>query len=148
MSAASHQAKPPGRGFLPITLPFRDRDGRIAGVVGLGLDLVGLNRLFAARTMPEGASIGIADRDGTLLVRLPDASPRRPSRCARSIRWMLAAARAGYAGGHRARTGVDRIVGYVPPAAMVDGALLVSVGLSPQAAIAGVEAAHAARHPC
>ena len=128
-----------GQSFLPITLPFRDRDGRIAGVVGLSIDLVGLNRLFAARTMPEGASIGIADRDGTLLVRLPDTTlVGKPMRS--QYRWLLAAARPDTLES-TGTDGLDRIVGYVPPAAIIDGALLVSVGLSTRAATAGVEAA-------
>lgn len=128
----------PGQGFLPVTLPFKDRDGRVAGVVGLSLDLGRLNGQFAARAMPEGASFGVADRDGTLLVRLPDSTlvgkPMRPQ-----YRWLLEAAGPDTLES-TGTDGLDRIVAYVPPAAIVDGALLVSVGLSTQAATAGVEA--------
>ena len=51
---------------------------------------------------------------------------------------MLAAARPAPS---RASDPTRRVVGYVPPAAMADGALLVSVGLSTEQALAGVEAA-------
>jgi PAS domain S-box-containing protein len=128
-----------GVGVLPITLPLADGSGRPAGLVGLSLDLDWLARRLAARSLPPGASFGITDRNGTLVVRLPDRElVGRPMR--EEYRWMLAAARPGTLAG----VGPDatrRVVGYVPPAAMADGALLVSVGLSTEQALAGVEAA-------
>ena len=123
MSAASRRARAPGQGFLPVTLPFKDREGRVAGVVGLSIDLGRLNRQFAARVLPEGASFGVTDRDGTLLVRVPDAAlvgtPMRPQ-----YRWLLESKRPDTLDS-TGRDGLDRIVGYVPPAAIVDGALLI-----------------------
>ncbi|HEX6014525.1 MAG TPA: PAS domain-containing protein, partial [Geminicoccaceae bacterium] len=124
-----------GRGVLPVTLPFRGPDGGVAGIVGLSVDLELLQERFAGEAMPVGASFGIADRSGTLVVRVPDAElVGRPMR--ERFRWMLDA--------HEPATladtgadGTDQIVGYVPPAATVDQALLVSVGLSSQVAMAG-----------
>ena len=128
-----------GTEVLPVTLPFTDASGRVAGLVSLGINLEWLNRHLAGRSMPTGASFGVADRNGTLIARLPDreqvGQAIRPE-----FRWMLTAVEPGTLAG-TGTDGTQRILGYVPPAAMTDRALLVSVGLSPQVAMAAVEAA-------
>jgi PAS domain S-box-containing protein len=127
------------RGIVPMTLPLTGEDGAITGLVRLSLNLDWLNQRFAARSLPEGASFTVADRDGTVLVRLPQREQvGRPMDAA--FQGMLDAERPGTLSG----TGPDgsaRIVGYVPPAVMADEALLVSVSLSPEEALAGVQAA-------
>ncbi|MBC7634020.1 MAG: response regulator [Acetobacteraceae bacterium] len=61
-----------GRGaVLPIALPFPLRDSTRRGVVMLTLNLDWLHHQIAYRDIASGASVGIADADGTTLVRLP-----------------------------------------------------------------------------
>lgn len=128
-----------GRALLPITLPVRDPSGRVTGYVGLGLDLHYLQLQYLRRPMPPGASISVVDREGTLIVRVPNAEligqPMRDG-----SRWILNADRAGTLVGP-GPDDVDRIVGYVPPAAMVGHSLGVSVGLSAQNAMQAINAA-------
>jgi two-component system, sensor histidine kinase len=125
-----------GRGVLPVTLPFRGPDGGVAGIVGLSVDLALLQERFAAQAMPVGASFGIADRGGTIVVGVPDAElVGQPMR--ERFRWMLDAQGPATLA-DTGPDGTDRVVGYVPPAATVDRALLVNVGLSSRTATAGV----------
>ena len=128
-----------GQGMLPITLPLADIRGQPAGLVGLSLDLGWLNRHFAARGLPRGASVDIADRSGTLIVRAPDqqgVGGPMPE----DLRWMLSAPQAATLA-DVGPDGVERIVGFVPPHATASGAFLVSVQLSPEEALAGVREA-------
>ncbi len=61
-----------GRGaVLPIALPFPLRDSTRRGVVMLTLNLDWLHHHLAHRDIAPGASVGIADADGTTLVRFP-----------------------------------------------------------------------------
>lgn len=128
-----------GAAMLPITLPFADESGSAAGLVAVGLDLTWLHRDLAGRSMPGGASFTITDRDGTILVAIPDAA-KVGRKLRADFRGMLNASGPGTLD-HVAADGSRQIVGYVPPSAMLDRALLVSVGLSPEAALAPVQAA-------
>ena len=128
-----------GQSFLPITLPFRDRDGRIAGVVGsasISSASTGCSPPGRCRRVPRSA-LRIATVRCWSACRIRPASA---SRCARNIagcsrrrgriRWR-APARTGSTGSsatcRRRRSSTARS--------------LVSVGLSTRAATAGVEAA-------
>ena len=101
-----------------LKAPFTDASGRVAGLVSLGINLEWLNRHLAGRSMPTGASFGVADRNGTLVARLPDreqvGQAIRPE-----FRWMLTAVEPGTLAG-TGTDGTQRILGYVPPAAMAD----------------------------
>ena len=122
-----------GRALLPITLPVVDPSGRVTGYVGLGLDLRYLQLQYLRRPMPPGASISVVDREGTLIVRVPNVDlVGEPMRA--STRWILDANRAGTLIGP-GPDDVERIVGYVPPVAMLGRSLGVSVGLSAQNAM-------------
>lgn len=57
--------------MLPIALPYLARDKLRRGVVMLTFNLEWLHQRLAQRDIAPGASIGIADGDGTTLVRLP-----------------------------------------------------------------------------
>lgn len=124
-------------GVLGIELPLLDLKGMPAGSINAALDLGRLNDYFAARPMPPGASFGIADRAGTLIVRVPDhelvGQPMRSEN-----RWMLEATAAGTLRGV-GPGGVERVVGYVPPALDRHGAMLVSVGLATSGALNAVD---------
>lgn len=127
-----------GVGVLPVSLPFLDEAGAPAGRVGLSVDLDWLARHLGQRAMPPEASLDLADRDGTLLVRLPERE-RAGRKLPEAARWMLGAERAG-AADVADPDGTARVVGFVPPAATLDRALLVGVGLSREQAMAGVAA--------
>jgi PAS domain S-box-containing protein len=121
---------------LPVALPFDDLGGKRAGVVALGIGLEWLGDHFKIKQWPPGGSVTIADRAGTILVRWPNPE-HVGSPMPDPFRWMLAATRPGTTEG-TGRDGVARIAGYVPPA---DGnGLLVSVGLSKEAALAELDA--------
>ena len=125
--------------FLPVTLPVTDAAGQVTGFVGIGLDLTRLQLQFLRRPMPSGATISVLDRLGTLIVRIPDAELiGQPMR--EADRWILSAQQPGSLVG-AGRDGVERIIGFVPPAATIGQSLAVSVGLSAQTAIAGIAAA-------
>ena len=61
-----------GRGaVLPIVVPYLARDGVRHGVIMLTFNLEWLHQRLGPRDIAPGATIGIADGDGTTLVRLP-----------------------------------------------------------------------------
>ena len=57
--------------ILPIALPFELRDNTRRGVVMLTFNLDWLHQQLARRDIASGASVGVADGDGTTLVRFP-----------------------------------------------------------------------------
>ena len=57
----------PGQGLLPFIFPVTNIDGKTSSVVYATLDLQEMSKSFAGITIPVGASIGIHDRNGTLL---------------------------------------------------------------------------------
>lgn len=57
----------PGQGVLPFFFPVTNIDGKTSSVIYATLDLQEMSKSFAGITIPSGASIGIHDRDGTLL---------------------------------------------------------------------------------
>ena len=121
---------------LPLSLPFRNSTGEIAGVVAIGIDLAWLGQYFAEKSLPQGGSISILDRTGTILVRRPN-SELVGSKLSEPFRWMLEAPAPATTEGV-GPDGVERIGGFVPPAA--GSGLLISVGLSKPAATAYVDA--------
>ncbi|MEK0085586.1 sensor histidine kinase [Benzoatithermus flavus] len=121
-----------GRGVLPMTLPFAGPDGRTGGLVHASLDLAWLSRHFAARVLPPGATLAVTSRDGSPILRLPEAAQvGQPVR--EELRWMLAADRPGVLAG--IDDDASRIIAYVPPAATTNRSLLVIVSLSPREAL-------------
>jgi PAS domain S-box-containing protein len=128
-----------GRDTLPMTLPFQDPGGEAGGLVRASLDLEWLRQHFAARPLPPGASIAVTSRDGSLVLRLPEPAPLgQPMR--EEFRWMLDAVAPGVVAGPGGGTS-SRLIAYVPPAAMPERALLVSVSLSPTEALPNLAAA-------
>jgi PAS domain S-box-containing protein len=127
-------------GDVPVLLfaqPVRVAQGAPGELLLLALDLAWLGDHFARRELPEGGSVGIADRDGVLLVRLP--GPLAPGDPVLQ-RWLLDAPGPGTLAGV-GPDGIERIVGYVPPAAAPAGGFVVSVGLARDPLMAPVDAA-------
>ncbi len=63
-----------GRPELHFSQPVRDEQGRISGVVAVGLDLGWLQGRIDQIHLPAGTSITIADRHGTIIAHAPFAS--------------------------------------------------------------------------
>jgi signal transduction histidine kinase len=61
-----------GRAVLAFGYPILEGDGRVQAMVFAALDLSWLNRLVAAIDLPEGASLLVIDRNGTILARHPN----------------------------------------------------------------------------
>ncbi len=63
-----------GRPTIHMAKPFRNRDGVVAGVVAMALDLDWLGQQLARLPLPPDAVASIADRNGTILARRPDGA--------------------------------------------------------------------------
>jgi C4-dicarboxylate-specific signal transduction histidine kinase len=102
----------------------RAADGRVVGVVVAGLSLEAMTRTVEAMLAPGDRAIVLADREGTVLARVPRLAgvagqPFRPE-----TRFLLDARQPGVAT-IRALDGVPRLVGFVPP---TGNGLYVGVG--------------------
>lgn len=62
----------PGKASIPFDFPVKDYGGKTSSVVRVTLDLQEMSKSFAGITIPPGASIGIVDRNGTLLSGSPN----------------------------------------------------------------------------
>ncbi len=127
-------AAEPGTAMLPFAVPFRSESGAVAGVVTLGLDLPWLASNFSARPLPENASLLVTDRNGTILVNLPNGITQRGERVPRSYLELLGEPRGGVVT-LPGKDGAARVLAYSPSR---QGArdLFVSVGLD-HTAVAG-----------
>lgn len=61
-----------GTWILPFYRAVRDGNGRVQGVVGVGLKLSWLNRELANAKYPDEARMGLIDANGRVLARHPD----------------------------------------------------------------------------
>ena len=127
----------PRRAELPAAYPVRGLAEPGPVLVG-GIDLDWLRRRLADRLLPQDASVVVTDRNGVVLVALPDPSLiGRPAPA--DLRSMLHATAPVVAIGPDA-AGVSRAVATLPPdRAMPD--LLVSVGLRTAPVFAAADAA-------
>jgi signal transduction histidine kinase len=119
-----------GAKAIHIAYPLRDRHGQPDGVAFVPLNLGWLADQLSLRPLPRAATLTIADRNGTVLVRLPEkhlVGSRLPPQ------WQLAlASQSPGATELPGLGGGERIVGHV---AMSQG-LTVAVGLSRDEAMA------------
>ncbi|MEK0084182.1 PAS domain S-box protein, partial [Benzoatithermus flavus] len=122
---------------LPVAMAFADAGGKRAGAVALGIGVDWLADYFKIKQWPPGGSVTIADQGGTILVRWPNPE-LVGSPITDGFRWMLAATQSGTTEG-AGHDGVWRIAGFVPPTG--GNNLLVTVGLSKEAALADLDEA-------
>jgi signal transduction histidine kinase/HAMP domain-containing protein len=61
-----------GQPLITFAYPVLSRESRVSGVVFAGLDLAWLNELVARTSMPQGTTLTLADRNGTILAQYPD----------------------------------------------------------------------------
>ncbi len=115
---------------IHMAMPFRNKDGIVAGVVYLGLSLEWLAEQLKSLPLPPGSAVSISDRNGTILARYPDG--------ARYVGQPLPSD--GLAALHADQTvvadmigidGVRRMTGMVP-LGIPPGALRIAVALDPR----------------
>ncbi|MBK1836421.1 PAS domain-containing protein [Azospirillum sp. YIM B02556] len=125
-------------GELPVAAPYVDSEGRRAGVVAVSLDVPRLTAMFAARPMPENTTLTVADRSGTILVKLGTPG-RAGERLPDSYLALLSERETGVAM-LPGLDGVSRILAYSPPSAGIRD-LFISVGVDRGAAMGVVDRA-------
>jgi PAS domain S-box-containing protein len=61
-----------GRRVIQFALPFYGTDGRMGGIIAAGFSLDWLGDYISRKGVPDGAALGVADRNGVYLARYPD----------------------------------------------------------------------------
>jgi two-component sensor histidine kinase len=125
-----------GRQVIAAVLPLYSTEGQFDGVVSTSIDLDWLNHYFADKSLPAAGAIGVTDRNGIIVVRVPVLPSAIGAPINAESRWMLTAKKPGTFD-VTGRDGVERIVGFLPLEAPPRD-LLVSVGVGKQEAMAGV----------
>ncbi len=124
---------------LPFAVPFRDDVGAVAGAVALGLDLPWLSANFAARPLPDNASLTVTDRKGAILVKLPNGIAQRGERVPEPYMGLVDGERGGVVT-LPGLDGVTRVLAY-SPASLGIGDLFISVGIDHRAAMGNIDRA-------
>ena len=125
---------------LPLSLAFRDEAGAIAGLVYVSLDLEWLARYFAEKQFDKDATLLIADRNATILLRLPDNQRFAGTTFAETYHHYVHAAEPG-TDEIVGVDGVRRILGYVPVNHAPPKACYVGIGLTRETAFAAIDRA-------
>ena len=128
---------PGGVSVLPFALPFRDEAGAVAGAVTLGLDLPWLSATFAARSLPDSASLTVTDRKGAILVKLPNGIAQRGERVPRPYLELVGSGQDGVV----TMPGLDGLARVVAYSTAGQGArdLFISVGIDHRAAMGSID---------
>ena len=128
-----------GRDVLPLIQPFRNRSGQIAGIVYASLDPLWLASHFEDRPVDIDTTLAIADRNGRIIVRIPENEKYAGS--------VFAEAYLPYVKGTQPATdeiigidGIVRILGYVPAETAMSH-LYVGVGITKDVAFASINRA-------
>jgi signal transduction histidine kinase/ActR/RegA family two-component response regulator len=130
-----------GRPVLPLMLPFRGLDGRIAGVVYVSLDPQWLAEYFqTSKPLGLHATLAITDRNAVVIARIPDNERYAGTRFASVYDKHVFAAEPA-TDEIVGVDGVTRILGYVPVNYPPTIGLYVGVGLTTADAFAAVNRA-------
>src|SRR5690554_2349832 len=124
---------------IPIVLPLRDGNGQFDGIIVTAFDLDWLGEQLRTRTLLEGDSITVADRDGMIVAREPLPEQFVGTRIPKDFLNLVEARRPGTIE-TISQDGARRILGYYPPAYTGTG-LYVSYGVSRDLAFASINAA-------
>ncbi|WP_211107148.1 HAMP domain-containing protein [Azospirillum thermophilum] len=138
-AGSSAAGSPDDGGELPVAVPFRGEDGTLGGVVTAALDAPWLTRNFAARPLPGNASLIVADRSGTVLVKLPAGTAGIGEKLPASHLALLGAERMGVAA-LPGLDGVPRVMAFSPATAGVRD-LFIGVGIDQAAAMGAIDRA-------
>jgi signal transduction histidine kinase len=128
-----------GAKVLPFAIALRDPAGGAVGVVWAAIDLDWLADHFADRFTTRNLTLLMADREGTILVRLPDQSNWIGKPIGDGFMRLVSAAAEGVV----EMTGIDgeeRVIAYSPVASEPKG-IYVGVGLSKAPLFAEIDAA-------
>ena len=127
---------------IHVARPFRNRDGVVAGVVEVAIDLDWLQQQLEWLPLPPMATALIADRNGTILARRPDPASLVGKPILTANRFMLDGNDVGVTT-MRARAGNMIFVAYSPPGTDPRG-LLVKVSLDRDTTFAAMTQANRA----
>ncbi|MFO1072630.1 MAG: HWE histidine kinase domain-containing protein [Geminicoccaceae bacterium] len=130
-----------GAEILPLALPIEDRDGHAKGVVAAHLSLAWLNAHLRERSLAQGGSLTIADRDGVIIARDPQPERFVGVRIPDTFQALVHATAPGTQE-LVSQDGTHRILGYMPAGISAAG-LYVSAGLSAEASFAAIDRATA-----
>ena len=130
-----------GRPTIQFAHPLHDASGAVDGLIALGFDPEALGARLVKAGLPRDATVTVTDRNGTVVVRLPDSA----AWIGRPVPEGFAAGltRAVEAGGVLEMPGLRgnaRITGVVRPDGALEGVTVV-VGLSRELAFADIDAA-------
>ncbi|WP_342151220.1 sensor histidine kinase [Methylorubrum sp. SB2] len=130
-----------GRPTIQFAHPMHDASGAIDGLINLGFDPEWLGRRLGSAGLPRDATVTVTDRNGIVLVRLPDTEAwlgrAVPKTFADGLERALAE------GGVQELPGLlgdRRIAGVVRPDGALEG-ITVAVGLNRDLAFADIDAA-------
>ena len=98
---------------LPLAIPLRDGADRIIGVVAAALDLRWLGEQLSSRSLPDGGSLTVADRNGTIIAREPLPERFVGTPVPEAFRHLVTAAAPG-AIEVVSQDGTKRVLGYIP----------------------------------
>lgn len=123
---------------IPILLPLHDERGQFDGILGTSLVVQKLNEQFSARNLPPDAIMGVFDRAGTIIARVPYQEDLIGKPIMDANRYMLEAKQAGTVT-TVTRDGREKVIGFVPLSeAPYD--LIVTFGIDRQKALWPVRA--------
>jgi hypothetical protein len=128
------------RPVLPIAQALRDPAGRVTGVVVAALDLGWLSGHLSERSLQEGDSVTIADRNGVIVARAPFPERFVGTRIPGVFQHLVDAPAPG-ALEVTSHDGTRRMLGYVPIASQLLPGLYVSAGIAADNAFAAINRA-------
>jgi PAS domain S-box-containing protein len=126
-----------GAHLLPVAMPVLGADGEVDRVAIAALDLAWLSKQLQERGLPPGGSVTVADRNGVVVARAPQAERFVGTRIPDAFLPLLHAPEPG-AIDLVSQDGTRRVLGYVPLGHSPRG-LYVSAGLSTEAAFSVVD---------
>jgi two-component sensor histidine kinase len=128
-----------GRGAsLPLAAPIRDPDGAVIGALVGALDLGWLNRIVEQRSFAQNDSLTVADAEGVIIARKPQADRFVGTRIPDRFLPLVTAPAPGTIE-ITSQDGTRRIIGY-QPAGLEPRGLYISAGVAVDEAMAPVEA--------
>ncbi|MDB5659708.1 MAG: hypothetical protein JWS10_2323 [Cypionkella sp.] len=127
-----------GKKLLPIALQIGGTEGAPLGVAVAYIDLEWLEARLQERTYVVGSSLTIADRNGTILARVPEPERFVGTVIPEAFRYLLSMPKPGTLQ-LTSQDGTPRVVGYIPISNRAQG-LYVSAGFATDAAFASTKA--------
>ena len=111
-------ARTNGRPSIPFALAYTDPGGERAGVVTVLLDVGWLEQYVVQKPLPENAAVLFADRNGTVIARVPDLPNLSGQPLPERFHPLLHATAKGVVD-HQGLDGAQRITAFSPPQAGV-----------------------------